>query len=129
MELAQWVETQSLSALGVVIVTLVACIALGTFLTGFAVLVLVVPFVLPILQDQGVDLVWFGVLFVMVIEMALISPPVGLNVFAVKSIAPDVSINTIFRGVLPFWLAMAIAILLVFLFPSFATFLPNTMFN
>ena len=129
LELAQWVETQSLSALGVVIVTLVACIALGTFLTGFAVLVLVVPFVLPILQDQGVDLVWFGVLFVMVIEMALISPPVGLNVFAVKSIAPDVSINTIFRGVLPFWLAMAIAILLVFLFPSFATFLPNTMFN
>ena len=129
LHLAQWVESQGYAALEVVFVTLVACIALGTFLTGFAVLVLVVPFVLPILQGQGVDLVWFGVLFVMVIEMALISPPVGLNVFAVKAIAPDVPINTIFRGILPFWLAMAIALLLVFAFPSIATFLPNTMFN
>lgn len=129
LELAQWVEVQGFSALGVVFVTIVACIALGTFLTGFAVLVLVVPFILPILQGQGIDLVWFGVLFVMVIEMALISPPVGMNVFAVKSIAPDVPINTIFRGILPFWLAMAVAIGLVFAFPSIATFLPNTMFD
>lgn len=129
LQLSQWVETQGYTALEVVFVTLVACIALGTFLTGFAVLVLVVPFILPILQGHGVDLVWFGVLFVMVIEMALISPPVGLNVFAVKAIAPDVSINTIFRGILPFWVAMAIAILLVFAFPWIATFLPNTMFN
>ncbi len=129
LDLAQWVESQGFAALGVVLVTLVVSIALGTFLTGFAVLVLVVPFVLPILQGQGVDLVWFGVLFVMVIEMALISPPVGLNVFAVKSIAPDVPINTIFRGILPFLLAMAVAILLVFLFPDIATFLPDTMYR
>lgn len=127
LALAHWVESQGFTALEIVFVTLVASIALGTFLTGFAVLVLVVPFLLPILHGTGVDLVWFGVLFVMVIEMALISPPVGLNVFAVKSIAPDVPINTIFRGILPFWLAMAIAILLVFAFPSIATFLPNTM--
>ncbi len=129
LELAAWVDAQGFTALEVVIVSLVACIALGTFLTGFAILVLVVPFVLPILQSQGVDLVWFGVLFVMVIEMALISPPVGLNVFAVKSIAPQVPTNTIFRGILPFWFAMAIAILLVIAFPGIATYLPNTMFN
>ncbi|MDE0308713.1 MAG: TRAP transporter large permease [Acidiferrobacterales bacterium] len=127
--LAQWVDSQGFTALEVVVVTLATCIALGTFLTGFAILVLVVPFVLPILQSQGVDLVWFAVLFVLVIEMALISPPVGLNVFAVKSIAPDVPINTIFRGIMPFWLAMAIAIILVIAVPSIATYLPNTMFS
>ncbi len=129
LALAYWVEAQGFGALEIVIVTLVACAALGTFLTGFAMLVLVVPFLLPILQGQEVNLVWFGVLFVMVIEMALISPPVGINVFAVKSIALDVPINTIFRGILPFWLAMALAILLVIAFPSIATFLPDIMFG
>ena len=127
--LAQWVEVQGFTAFQVVVVILLACIVLGTFLAGFAILVLIIPLVLPLLQSLDVNLIWFGVLFVIVLEMALISPPVGINVFAVKSIAPNVPLNTIFRGILPFWLSMAVAAALVLVFPQIAMFLPDTMFD
>ena len=127
--LTQWVEVQGFTAFQVVVVILLACIVLGTFLAGFAILVLIIPLVLPLLQSLDVNLIWFGVLFVIVLEMALISPPVGINVFAVKSIAPNVPLNTIFRGILPFWLSMAVAAALVLVFPQIAMFLPDTMFD
>ena len=127
--LTQWVEVQGFTAFQVVVVILLACIVLGTFLAGFAILVLIIPLVLPLLQSLDVNLIWFGVLFVIVLEMALISPPVGINVFAVKSIAPNVPLNTIFRGILPFWLSMAVAAALVLVLPQIAMFLPDTMFD
>jgi TRAP-type C4-dicarboxylate transport system permease large subunit len=104
-------------------------IILGTFLEGFAILVLSLPLVQPIMMSLGFDMIWFGVLMVIVLEMGLISPPVGLNVFVVKGIAPDVPLNDIFRGIWPFWFAMMLAILILVAFPSIALFLPNTMFN
>ena len=75
------------------------------------------------------DLVWFGVLMVIVLEMALISPPVGRNVFVVKGIAPYVPMNTFFRGIWPFWLAMLAAVLLILFLPDIALLLPDTMFG
>ncbi len=125
--LTQWVEAQGFTAMQVVVVIILACTVVGTFLVGFAILVLVIPFVQPILLALNVDLIWFGVLFVVVIEMALISPPVGLNVFVVKSIAPDIPLETIFRGILPFWLAMLVAIVFLLSFPEIALFLPSMM--
>jgi TRAP-type C4-dicarboxylate transport system permease large subunit len=102
---------------------------LGTFLEGFAILVLSVPLVQPILETLGVDMIWFGVLMVIVLEMALISPPVGINVFVVKGIAQDVPLGTIFRGIWPFWFAMAAVVILIVLFPDIALVLPNSMFG
>ena len=125
--LTQWVETQGFTAMQVVIVIVVACSVIGTFLVGFAILVLAIPFVQPILQALNVDLIWFGVLFVVIIEMALISPPVGLNVFVVKSIAPGISLETIFRGIFPFWLAMIVAVVFLLWFPEIALILPSMM--
>ncbi len=125
--LTHWVEAQGFTAIQVVIVIISACAVIGTFLTGFAILILAIPFVQPILLALNVDLIWFGVLFVVVIEMALISPPVGLNVFVVKSIAPDIPLETIFRGILPFWLAMLVAIVFLLYFPEIALFLPSMM--
>ena len=104
-------------------------IVLGTFMEGFAILVLAVPLVEPILLSLGVDLIWFGVLMVIVLEMALISPPVGVNVFVVRGISGDISLNTIFRGIVPFWFAMLVCVLMVFLMPEIALFLPDTMFG
>ena len=115
--LTQWVEAQGFSATGVVITVLLLFIVMGTFMEGFAILVLVVPLVQPILEALGVDLIWFGVLMVIVLEMALISPPVGINVFVVKGIAPNVALGTIFRGIWPFWLAMLAAVVLILLIP------------
>ena len=127
--LTQWVEAQAFTAAQVVIAILFVFIILGTFLEGFAILVLTIPLVQPILQALGVDLIWFGVLMVLVLEMALISPPVGINVFVVKGIAPDVPLNTIFRGIWPFWFAMLAAVILVFIIPQIALLLPETMFG
>ena len=75
-------------------------------------------------------MVWFGVLMVIVLEMGLISPPVGINVFVVKSIAPpEVKLNTIFKGIWPFWFAMFALIVLLLMFPQLALFMPESMFG
>ncbi len=128
-QLVSLVSESGLSAMEIVLIILVIFIVLGTFLEGFAILVLTIPLVQPILQDHAVNMIWFGVLMVIVLEMALISPPVGLNVFVVKGIAPDVPMNTIFRGIWPFWFAMLLAVVLILLIPALALYLPNTMFG
>ncbi len=126
---AEWVGSQGFSGAQAVLLVLVVFIVLGTFLDGFAMLVLTVPLVQPILESLGVDMIWFGVMIVITIEMGLISPPVGLNIFVVKGVAPDVPIATMFRGIVPFWLAMIVALILVALLPGLATLLPNAMFG
>ena len=126
---AEWVGEQGFSGAQVVILVLVVFIVLGTFLDGFAMLVLAVPLVQPILESLGVDMIWFGVMIVITLEMGLISPPVGLNIFVVKSVAPDVPIRTMFRGIVPFWLAMLAALILIALLPGLATLLPNAMYG
>ncbi|SIO11219.1 TRAP transporter large permease [Vannielia litorea] len=127
--MSQWVAAQGFGAMEVVIAILLVFIVLGTFMEGFAILVLTVPLVQPLLETLGVDLIWFGVLMVIVLEMALISPPVGVNVFVVKGIAPTVSLNTIFRGIWPFWIAMFVAVALILLIPGIALYLPDRMFG
>ena len=126
---ALWVEAQGYSGMQIVIAILAIFIVLGTFLEGLAILVLTIPLVQPVLESLGIDMIWFGVLIVIVLEMALISPPVGINVFVVKGIAQDVALNRIFAGILPFWIAMLIAVVCVGVFPQIALFLPSTMFG
>jgi TRAP-type C4-dicarboxylate transport system permease large subunit len=94
---------------------------------GFAMMVLTVPIVLPIITSLGYDPIWFGIIMVLVLEMGLISPPVGLNVFVVKGVAPNVPLSQVFQGILPFWLAMAICVAILIMFPQLALFLPDTM--
>ncbi len=127
--LADWLGALNANPWLVLILCLGFFILLGTFLEGFAILILALPLVQPIMEGYGFDMVWFGVMMVIVLEMGLISPPVGINVFVVKGIAPDVPMNTIFRGIWPFWFAMMLAIALLLLAPDIALFLPNTMFN
>ena len=80
---------------------------------GFAILVLTMPLLQPILEPLGLDMIWFVAMMVIVLEMGLISPPVGVNVFVVKGIAEGVPLNTIFRGIWPFWFAMLACIVLL----------------
>ena len=126
---SEWVGQQGFSAAQVVALVLVMFIVLGTFLDGFAMLVLTVPLVQPILESLGVDMIWFGVMIVITLEMGLISPPVGLNIFVVKGVAPDVPVRTMFRGIVPFWLALLAALILIALLPGLATDLPNAMYG
>ncbi|WP_421906707.1 TRAP transporter large permease [Mameliella sp.] len=115
--------------IGTLVVILFVYLVLGCFLEGFAMLVLTLPIFFPVIVDLGIDPIWFGVLVVLTLEMGLISPPVGINVFIVKSVAPSVELGTIFRGVLPFWLAMIGTLAVLIAFPQIALILPDTMFN
>jgi tripartite ATP-independent transporter DctM subunit len=129
VDLAAWVEAQGYTGFQIVVAFLLMFIVLGTFMEGFAILVLTVPIIQPIIEPLGIDMIWFGVMMVICLEMGLISPPVGVNVFVVKGIAPGVPLNTIFRGIWPFWFAMLACVLLLLAVPNIALILPNTMFN
>ena len=118
-----------LSVLGTLLFMLAVYLVLGCFLEGFAMLVLTLPIFFPVVLDLGIDPIWFGVLVVLTLEMGLISPPVGINVFIVKSVATAVPLGQIFRGVLPFWLAMILALAVLIAFPQISLFLPGTMFD
>lgn len=118
-----------LSATGVLLVILLIYIILGCFLEGFAMLVLTLPIFFPIIVAEGIDPIWFGVLVVLALEMGLISPPVGLNVFIVKSIAPKVSLGQIFSGVALFWFMMLVTLVILVMVPQISLFLPTTMFG
>jgi len=127
VDLANALVALGLPSLAVLGVILVAYILLGMFLEGFAILVLTVPIVFPIVTALGFDPVWFGIFMVIVLEMGLISPPVGINVFVVKGVAEDVPMSRIFAGILPFWLAMVACVALLVAFPQIVLVLPNSM--
>jgi tripartite ATP-independent transporter DctM subunit len=116
-----------LGTTGTLIIIIATYLALGTFMEDFSMLILTLPIVLPVLKALGVDLIWFGVVAVLIIQMGLLSPPVGINVFIVKGIVPDVPMYTIFRGIWPFWYAMGLLIALLLTFPQIALYLPGTM--
>jgi C4-dicarboxylate transporter, DctM subunit len=105
----------------------VTYIILGCLMEGMAIMVLTLPVVFPIVVQMGFDPIWFGVMVTLFIEMGLITPPVGVNVFVISGIAKDVPMYTIFRGVMPFFFAMVICLILLIIFPQIALFLPQTM--
>jgi len=114
---------------GILILIIAAYIFLGTFLEGIAMLVLTLPVVFEVVTQLEMSPIWFGIVVVIVVEMGLISPPVGVNVFVVKSVAQEVPMGTIFRGIWPFWFAMGICLIILVAFPGIATFLPDTMYD
>jgi tripartite ATP-independent transporter DctM subunit len=127
--LSEWMIGLGLGPYGTLALILFVLIVLGCFLEGFAMLVLTLPILFPTVVALGFDPIWFGVVMVIVLEMGLITPPVGVNVFVVKSIVPEVPLARMFRGVLPFWAAMVVCVLLLVAVPQIATFLPQTMFG
>jgi tripartite ATP-independent transporter DctM subunit len=112
---------------GVLALILACYLVLGCFLEGFAMLVLTMPIFFPVITSLGFDPIWFGVVVVLTLEIGLITPPVGVNVFIVKSVAPDVPLGEIFAGVAPFLVAMVLTVVILTLFPQIALFLPEQM--
>jgi tripartite ATP-independent transporter DctM subunit len=102
-------------------------IVLGSFLEGIGMVLVTVPIILPIVLATGFDPVWFGVLLVIVIEIGLVTPPVGMNLFVIRAVSPEVSIADLYRGVLPFLAAPIILIALMLAFPELATWLPKKL--
>ena len=102
-------------------------IVLGFFLPPVSIILMTAPIVLPPLKAAGFDLIWFGVVMTIVMEMGLIHPPVGLNIFVIKNIAPDIPLSDIIWGTLPFLLLMAVAVVVCCFVPDIVTWLPRVV--
>jgi TRAP-type C4-dicarboxylate transport system permease large subunit len=99
----------------------------GCVMDSLALLLLTLPIFYPVSQQLGFDPIWFGVLIVIFMEMAVITPPVGINVYVIKGVAGDVPLGTIFKGIVPFLIAEIVMVLLLLFLPQLATFLPSLM--
>jgi C4-dicarboxylate transporter DctM subunit len=97
----------------------------GCFMDSLALIMLTVPILFPLVMKLGFDPIWFGVIIVLVTDMGVITPPVGINVFIIKGVAPDVPLWTIFKGTMPFLVGMIVMTILVIFFPQLATWLPS----
>jgi TRAP-type C4-dicarboxylate transport system permease large subunit len=98
-------------------------------LDGLGMMILTLPVIYPAMMALGFDPVWFGVIVVKMIEIGLVTPPVGLNCYVVNGVRPDIPLGTIFKGVMPFLVGEIFIMTLLIAFPEIVLFLPNTMFN
>jgi len=102
-------------------------VVLGCVLESISMMLLTVPVFFPLINSLGYDPIWFGVLVVVVVEISLITPPVGLNVFVLNAVLREVSVAQIFRGVVPFIMADVVRVLLVVFVPAISLALPNML--
>ena len=123
--LADWIGNLPISRMAIMTVVIFIYFMGGFFMDSMALIVVTVPIFYPIVQKLGFDPIWFGVIIVLTAEMGVITPPVGVNVFVIKGIAPDIPLELIFRGILPFLAAIILLTILIALFPQLATFLPS----
>ena len=126
-EVATWMVALPLGKWGFFIATNILLVVLGFFLPPVAIILMVTPIILPALKAHGIDLIWFGVIMTILMEMGLIHPPVGLNLFVINSIAPDIKLRDIIWGTLPFIGLMVLAIFLLSVMPEIALWLPNNV--
>ena len=123
--LADWIGSLPIHRMGIMAVIVFIYFIGGFFMDSMALIVVTVPIFYPIVQKLGFDPIWFGVLIVLTGEMGVITPPVGVNVFVIKGIAPDIPLHLIFKGIFPFLGALIILTIIIMFFPQIATFLPS----
>jgi len=102
---------------------------IGCLTEFLSMMILTLPIIFPLVTKLGFDPIWFGVIMVIMLEMGQITPPVGINAYTIKGVAQDVPMETIFRGILPFWVAMIICLVILTVFPQIAVFLPDQMYK
>jgi len=112
---------------GVLSLILLMYLLLGCLMDALAIVILTVPIIFPLVKEMGFDPIWFGIIIVMTVELGLIHPPVGMNIFVIKSVLEDIKISTIFYGVIPFILTDLIRLAILVIFPVLATWLPSHM--
>jgi tripartite ATP-independent transporter DctM subunit len=127
MELSSWIAGLAVSKYVVITIIIVLMIILGCFIEGISLMVLTIPILYPLVISLGFDGIWFGILFVTLLNIGMVTPPVGINVYVTAGVAKGVPIMTIFRGVTPFWISMIFACILLVIFPQIATWLPGFM--
>ncbi|RZL91431.1 MAG: TRAP transporter large permease [Variovorax sp.] len=123
------VKESGLPPFGIILLMILVYILLGTVLESLSMILLTVPIFFPIVLALGYDPVWFGILVVMVVEIGLITPPIGVNLFVIRSVMPDIPMMTVVRGVIPFIVADILRILTIAAVPALSLWLPNLLFK
>jgi C4-dicarboxylate transporter, DctM subunit len=113
--------------LAVIVLILFFYLLLGCVFDALAMILLTVPIFFPLVMALGYDPVWFGIIVVVVVELSLITPPIGMNLFVIHSVARDIPMTTIYKGILPFIFVDIIRLAILVLFPMFVLFLPKQM--
>ena len=126
-DLVAFVKAFEIHPVAVVAAICIIYVLLGTAMEELSMVLLTIPVFLPVILQLGFDPIWFGVLIVVVVEIGLISPPVGMNLFVLKTLLPNVHQSTVFRGVLPFMLADVVRMALLIAFPAISLYLPSLM--
>jgi len=124
-QLADWVSNLPIHRMGIMGVIILIYFVGGFFMDSMALIVVTIPIFYPIVQKLGFDPIWFGVIVVLIGEMGVITPPVGVNVFVIKAIAPEIPIQLIYKGIFPFLVAIILLCIIVMFVPGIATFLPS----
>lgn len=127
--LSEWVGGLPLPPVVIMVFIMAIYLIGGCFMDSLALVTLTIPILYPIITEMGYDPIWFGILIILAAEMGVITPPVGVNVYVIKGVAPDVSMNKIFRGIWPFLGAEVVATLMILFVPQIALFLPNLVAN
>jgi len=122
-----WIAGLGVSRYVILLIIVAIYFLLGCFLDSVSMMVLTLPVIFPVIVTLGFDPIWFGVLLVLMMEAGLITPPVGLNIYTIAGIAPDVPMGDIFRGAMPFLLSVIATAIILTIFPQIATFLPSLM--
>lgn len=126
-DLSDWVAALPVSRYVVMVLVTLVYLVGGCFMDSLALITLTVPVLYPVVVKLGFDPIWFGVIIVLVGEMGVITPPVGINVYIIHGVARDVPLETVFRGIFPFLGAMLLCTIILMIFPQIATFLPSFM--
>jgi len=127
-ELARWIGTFNLSAYGLIFALTILYLILGCFLDGISMVVLTTAVIMPMVEAARIDLIWFGIFIVLVVEIAQITPPVGFNLFVVQGLTGH-NIFYVAKAVLPFFFVLCLGVLIITIYPEIATWLPKTMFS
>jgi len=122
---AEWIVSLHLSRWVLLATILLMVVVLGFFLPPVSIILMTAPIILPPLRAANFDLIWFGVIMTIVMEMGLIHPPVGLNIFVINNIAPDIPLKDVMWGVLPFVGLMILGVVILCLAPGIATWFPD----
>jgi len=123
--LSDWVAGLPLPSMAVMGIIILMYLLGGCFMDALALITLTIPIIFPLVMSLGFDPIWFGVIIVLVTEIGVITPPVGVNVYVIKGIAEDVPLEIIFKGIMPFLVALIVAAVILVVFPQIATFLPS----
>jgi C4-dicarboxylate transporter DctM subunit len=126
-KLTEFLTGLGIGRYGVLALIMVMYLVLGCLMDAMAMIILTVPIIYPVILQLGFDPIWFGIIIVMTVELGLIHPPVGMNVFVIKSVVKDVSFMTIFKGVIPFVVTDLLRLIILIAFPIIALWLPNRL--